>query len=72
MTKRCRHEFATKEHYPDEIMCTKCGDWWNVDQYMYMNPKQLMGLPLTVRREVLKRQVEQFNKENPHYYENIL
>lgn len=71
MTRRCKHEFVTKEHYPDEMMCMKCGDWWNVDQCMYMNPKQLITLPLSVRFEVMKRQANIFNNENPDYYLNI-
>ncbi len=72
MTKRCHHEYETKDGYPDDIICQKCGTIWTLPEYNYMNAKQLMTLPMEIRREVLKRQVEQFNKENPDYYKEIL
>jgi len=73
MTKRCKHKhLMTKPDYPDDIICEDCQTIWTISEYMYMNPKQLMTLPLFIRREVLKRQVEQFNKENPDYYKELV
>jgi len=71
MTKRCHHEFETKDGYPDDIICRKCETIWTLSEYNYMNAKQLMTLPPFIRQEVLKRQVEQFNKENPGYYDEL-
>jgi len=42
--------------------------WFSPACLKVNRPKQMMLLPLDVRRTVLKRQVEKFNKENPDYY----
>ena len=60
MTKRCRHEFETKNGYPDDIICHKCQIIWTITDYLVLTAKQLMTLPLVVRREVLKRQADRF------------
>jgi len=71
MTKRCRHEYETKNGYPDDIICQKCQTIWTITDYMSWTAKQLLTLPPHIRQEVLKRQVETFNKDNPGYYERI-
>lgn len=69
MTKRCRHELETKDGYPDDIICQKCQTIWTISDYMDWTAKDLQHhAPLFVRREVLKRQAEKFNKEHPDYY----
>ena len=55
MTKRCRHEFETKDGYPDDMLCQKCQTIWTITDYVDWTAKQIMTLPLVVRREVLKR-----------------
>lgn len=72
MTKRCHHEYQTKPDYPDEIFCMKCSTGWNIPDYMGYNAIQLMTLPKFIRYEVVKRQAELFNKENPDYYKDNL
>ena len=68
MTRRCKHDFETKDGYPDDIICQKCQTIWTITDYIGWMAKQLMTLPLAVRREVLKRQAEKFQKDNPDYY----
>ena len=68
MTRRCHHEFETKDGYPDDLHCQKCDAIYHISEYHYMNAKQLMAVPMEVRRKVLEWQAEQFNKENPDYY----
>jgi len=58
MTKRCRHELETKVGYPNDIICRKCETIWTIPDYAGWTAKQIMTLPLEVRREVLKRQNE--------------
>jgi len=71
MTKRCRHEYETKDGYPDDIICRKCETIWTITDYLCWTAKQLMTLPMPIRREVLKRQAEQFDKDNPDYYREV-
>lgn len=68
MTKRCRHEFDTKADYPDDIICHKCGTIWTITEYKDYPPTKLITLPKAIRREVMKRQAEQFNVKFPDYY----
>lgn len=68
MTKRCRHEYETKAGYPDDIICQKCQAIWTITDYLNWTPKQVMTLPLEVRRKLLERQVAKFNETNPDYY----
>ena len=69
MTRRCRHEWIGKDGYPDDMICDKCGNIWTVTKYLGWTARELMALPKDVRRAVLKRQAEQFAKENPDYYQ---
>ena len=68
MSKRCRHEFETKDGYPNDIICQKCQTIWTVTDYLAWTARQLMILPLVVRHEILKRQVDRFAEANPDYY----
>jgi hypothetical protein len=68
MTRRCHHVLETKPGYPDDLLCQNCQTIWTLSDYVRWTAKQLMALPLGVRREVLKRQAEKFAKENPDYY----
>ena len=70
MTKRCRHEYETKDSYSDDIICQKCQTIWTIGDYMNYTAKELMTLPLLVRNAVIKRQAERFAKENPEYYQD--
>ncbi len=69
MTKRCRHELETKTDYPNDRICHKCQTIWTLTDYIDWTAKQLMTLPLEIRREVMKIQAEKFAKENPDYYQ---
>jgi hypothetical protein len=71
MTRRCRHEFEKKPDYPEDTICQKCQTIWRIPDYLNWTPKQLMTLLLEIRREVLKWQVERFNKEHPDYYRDL-
>ena len=63
MTKRCRHEYETKVGYSDDVICQKCQTIWHISEYMSWSAVDLMHhAPLFIRKEVLKRQVE--NSEN--------
>jgi hypothetical protein len=68
MTKRCHHELETKNGYPDDFICHKCQTIWTITDYEKCTAKELMLLPIGVRREILKRQAEKFNKDNPDFY----
>jgi len=68
MSKRCRHDFETKDGYPNDIICQKCQTIWTITDYLDWTAKQAMTLPLVIRRAVLKRQADIFAKENPDYY----
>lgn len=68
MTKRCRHEYETKDGYPDDVICLKCQTIWSLSQYINYTAKELMALPKFIRYKVLERQAEEFTKENPDYY----
>lgn len=56
MTKRCHHEIETKEDYPDDRICRKCGTVWSLTEIAKWGPTQLMTLPLEMRQELLKLQ----------------
>lgn len=59
----------TKPGYPDDIICQKCGTIWTISEYMKWSAKDLQHCaPPFIRRAVLNRQVEIFNKNNPDYY----
>jgi len=60
MTKRCKHEFETKEGYADDIICHKCQTIWTITDYLDWKATQIMTLPLEIRRLVLKRQAAAF------------
>lgn len=68
MTKRCRHEYQTKDDYPDDLICNKCQSCWTITDYLSWTAKELMTIPKGVRYAVVKRQAEIFAKENPDYY----
>lgn len=68
MTRRCRHEWIGKDDYPDDMICEKCQRIWRITEYLGWTAKELMTLPKDVRYAVLKRQVEQFQKDNLDYY----
>ncbi len=68
MTKRCHHEYETKNGYPDDLICHKCQTIWTITDYLSWSAKQLMTLPKDVRYAVVKRQAEIFQRENPDYY----
>ena len=69
MTKRCRHEPETKDGYPDDIICQKCETIWHISDWMNVSAVELQRhVPMFVRQAVLKRQAEQFAKDNPDYY----
>jgi len=71
MGKRCRHELETKDGYPDDIICRKCETIWHISDYMTWSAYDLQHFaPKFIRNAVLQRQVEQFNKDNPNYYED--
>ena len=72
MTKRCKHEFETKDGYPDDILCQKCQTIWAISDYMDWTARQAMTLPLVVRRAVLKRQADIFARDNPDYYSGAM
>lgn len=72
MTKRCRHELETKDGYPDDIICQKCGTIWTISDYMSWSARDLQcHAPLFIRKAVMKRQAEKFAKENPDYYKEV-
>jgi hypothetical protein len=71
MTKRCHHEIETKHGYPDDLICQKCQTIWYISEHLNKTAKELMLLPLEVRRIVLKNQAEKFSKENPDYYKEV-
>jgi len=58
MTKRCRHEFDIADGYAADIICQKCQTIWTITDYLNWTAKQIIALPLVIRREVLKRQAD--------------
>lgn len=68
MTKRCHHEYEIKPDYPEDRICHKCQTIWRIPDYLNWTAKELMTLPLEIRREVLRIQAEKFNKANPEHY----
>ena len=72
MTKRCKHEFETKDGYPSDILCQKCQTIWTITDYVKWTARQLMTLPSEIRFAVLTKQAEKFAneflKEHPEYY----
>jgi hypothetical protein len=70
MTKRCHHEYETKNGYPDDLICHKCQTIWTITDYINYKSTELMTIPKGVRYVVIKRQAEQFNKDNPDHYTN--
>ena len=71
MTKRCKHEFETKDGYSDDILCQKCQTIWTITDYVKWIPTQLRTLPRPVLSEVLRWQAEKFAKDNPNYYNEV-
>ncbi len=68
MTKWCKHDFDVNAKM-DEVTCKKCGDWYDIPALMKWSATDLMRVPKPIRLEVLKRQAELFNKDNPFYYQ---
>ena len=66
---RCKHEVWTKEGYSDDLICQKCEKIWHISNYMSWSAYDLQHhAPKFIRKAVLERQTEQFNKENLDYY----
>lgn len=55
MTKRCHHEYETKNDYPDDMICLKCQSVWTLTDYLKWDARRLMTLPRGVRSAVLQR-----------------
>jgi len=68
MPKWCKHDFEVNAGM-DEVTCKKCGDWYDIPALMKWPATDLMRVPKPIRLEVLKRQAELFNKDNPFYYQ---
>ena len=65
MTKRCRHEFETKDGYPDDVICQKCGTIWYIPDYRKWTAHQLMHqAPPFIRRMVINGQAKEKEAEN--------
>jgi hypothetical protein len=72
MTKWCKHEFELLTGTDiglAAVKCNKCGDQYGVYDLMKWSATDLMRVPKPIRLEVLKRQAELFNKDNPFYYQ---
>ena len=72
MSRRCHHEYETKNGYPDDLICQKCQTIWTLTDYAGWTALQLMTIPKYVRLKVLERQSTKFTKENPGYYDEGL
>jgi hypothetical protein len=71
VTTRCHHNLETKIDYPDDLICQKCRKIWTITDYEKCTAKELMLLPMGVRRKILECQAEKFNKDNPDYYREV-
>ena len=72
MTKWCKHEFELLTGTDiglAAVKCNKCGDRYGICDLMKWSATDLMRVPKPIRLEVLKRQAELFNKDNPFYYQ---
>lgn len=65
MTKRCRHEWVTKEDYPNDRICHKCQTIITLTDYK--TPKSIMTLPLELRREIMAKQAQELADKYPTY-----
>lgn len=72
MTRRCKHEFWSKDDYPEDMICKKCEAIWTPKKYVDCSAIELMKLPKEVRFVVLTMQAEKFAneflKDNPDFY----
>jgi len=55
MNERCKHEYETKQGYPDDIICRKCGTIWTLSEYADWTAKELMRLPKHIREALSLR-----------------
>lgn len=57
MTKRCRHDWEQKADYPEDILCQKCQ---TIKKVAELTRREVLKLPMELRRSILRRQVAQF------------
>lgn len=65
-TLMCKHEWMEKPDY-NEKWCCKCGK-----EEMIVTRKELLSMPMEKRREILAKQSEQFVKNHPDYFKDLL
>ena len=60
MTKRCRHQWEQKSDYPEDILCRKCE---TIKKVADLTRREILKLPMELRRAILKRQAEAVAQE---------